>query len=337
MAVSSPKDELIVRVATADELAIAVKWAEEEGWNPGRNDAQCFYAADPEGFFVGLLAGEPVATISAVVYDESFAFAGFYIVRPDLRLHGFGRDMRRAATRHLGSRTVGLDGVLAQEGSYKKYGFNSQYHNIRYEGVGSAEGPQAAVVPLAEVSFDELVEYDAPLFATRRAAFLRSWITQPGATAVASLRGGKLVGYGVMRPDLAWHVTRLMTNSNSCTASFTQVAGIEALRGDQSSVDKMNHAFRTRRDMFVAGLNKIKGFSCRMPKGAFYTFPNITKTGWPSKKLSEALLEEAGVACLSGTAFGAFGEGYLRFSVANSVENLNKALSWVNAWTTKNL
>jgi len=199
MAVSSPKDELVVRVATADELAIAVRWAAEEGWNPGRNDAQCFYAADPEGFFVGLLAGEPVATISAVVYDETFAFAGFYIVRPDLRLHGFGRSMRRAAMRHLGSRTVGLDGVLAQEGSYKKYGFNSQYHNIRYEGVGSAEGSQA-VVPLSEVSFDELLEYDAPLFAARRAAFLRPWITQPGATAVASLRGGKLAGYGVMRP-----------------------------------------------------------------------------------------------------------------------------------------
>jgi len=148
---------------------------------------------------------------------------------------------------------------------------------------------------------------------------------------------GWRMGYGVMRPDLAWYITRLMTNSNSCTASFTQVAGIEALRGDQSSVDKMSNKFRARRDMFVAGLNKIKGFSCRMPKGAFYTFPNITKTGWPSKKLSEALLEEAGVACLSGTAFGAFGEGYLRFSVANSLENLNKALSWIEAWVAKNL
>jgi aspartate/methionine/tyrosine aminotransferase len=148
---------------------------------------------------------------------------------------------------------------------------------------------------------------------------------------------GWRMGYGVMRPDLAPHITRLMTNSNSCTASFTQIAGIEALRGDQSSVDKMNNEFRRRRDFFVAGLNKIKGFSCRMPKGAFYTFPNITKTGWPSKKVADALLDEAGVACLSGTAFGAFGEGYLRFSVANSMENLNKALERVGAWTAKNL
>ena len=133
---------------------------------------------------------------------------------------------------------------------------------------------------------------------------------------------GWRMGYGVMRPDLAVPISRLLTNSNSCTASFTQVAGIEALRGDQSSVDKMNAEFKHRRDVFVAGLNKIKGFSCRVPKGAFYTFPNITKTGWPSKKLADALLEQAGVACLSGTAFGDYGEGYLRFSVANSLENL---------------
>ncbi len=148
---------------------------------------------------------------------------------------------------------------------------------------------------------------------------------------------GWRMGYGVMRPDLAAHITRLMTNSNSCTASFTQIAGVEALRGDQSSVDRMRDEFKTRRDVFVAGLNKIKGFSCRMPKGAFYTFPNITETGWPSKKLANAILEEAGVACLSGTAFGDFGEGYLRFSVANSLENLNKALDRIQQWTGKNL
>jgi aspartate/methionine/tyrosine aminotransferase len=148
---------------------------------------------------------------------------------------------------------------------------------------------------------------------------------------------GWRMGYGVMRSDLATQVTRLMTNSNSCTASFTQVAGIEALRGDQSSVDRMRDEFKHRRDVFVAGLNKIKGFSCRMPKGAFYTFPNITETGWPSKKLADAILQEAGVACLSGTAFGDYGEGYLRFSVANSLENLNKALDRIQQWTGKNL
>jgi aspartate aminotransferase len=148
---------------------------------------------------------------------------------------------------------------------------------------------------------------------------------------------GWRMGYGVMRPDLAAHITRLATNSTSCTASFTQIAGIEALRGDQSSVDHMCAEFKRRRDVFVAGLNKIKGFSCRMPKGAFYVFPNITKTGWKSKPLADALLEQAGVAALSGTAFGEFGEGYLRFSVANSLENLQQALDRIDQWTQKNL
>jgi aspartate aminotransferase len=148
---------------------------------------------------------------------------------------------------------------------------------------------------------------------------------------------GWRMGYGVMRPDLATHITRLMTNSNSCTASFTQVAGVEAIRGDQSSVDHMRDEFQRRRDVFVAGLNKIKGFSCRLPKGAFYVFPNIKKTGWKSKRLADALLDDAGIAGLSGTAFGAYGEGYLRFSVANSLENLNKALERIDSWTKKNL
>jgi aspartate/methionine/tyrosine aminotransferase len=148
---------------------------------------------------------------------------------------------------------------------------------------------------------------------------------------------GWRMGYGVMRVDLATHISRLMTNSSSCTASFSQVAGIEALRGPQKSVDHMLNEFKKRRDVMVAGLNKIKGFSCRLPHGAFYVFPNITQTGWPSKKLADSLLEDAGVAALSGTAFGEFGEGYLRFSVANSIENIEKALQRVNDWANKNL
>jgi len=148
---------------------------------------------------------------------------------------------------------------------------------------------------------------------------------------------GWRMGYGVMRVDLATQVARLMTNSSSCTASFTQVAGVEALRGPQESVNRMCAEFKKRRDVMVAGLNAIKGFSCRLPKGAFYVFPNITRTGWPSKKLADTLLDDAGVAGLSGTAFGNFGEGYLRFSVANSIENIEKALDRVGAWATKNL
>jgi aspartate/methionine/tyrosine aminotransferase len=166
--------------------------------------------------------------------------------------------------------------------------------------------------------------------------FQERTILLDGFSKTYAMTGWRL-GYGVMRPDLATHISRLMTNSNSCTASFTQVAGVEAISGDQTSVEHMRSEFRRRRDAFVAGLNRIKGFSCRMPKGAFYAFPNIKKTGWTSKKLAETLLEQAGVACLSGASFGDFGEGYLRFSVANSLENLNQALLQIDEWTKKNL
>jgi len=148
---------------------------------------------------------------------------------------------------------------------------------------------------------------------------------------------GWRMGYGVMRQDLALQVARLMTNSNSCTASFTQMAGIEALHGDQSSVGKMVEEFRRRRDLMVSELNRLKGFRCQMPHGAFYVFPNIEGTGWQSKKLADALLEQAGVACLSGTSFGSYGEGFIRFSIANSSENIQKALERIHKWTSKYL
>ncbi len=148
---------------------------------------------------------------------------------------------------------------------------------------------------------------------------------------------GWRMGWGVMRADLATQIGRLATNCNSCTATFSQIAGIEAINGDQSSVEKFRQEFQRRRDVMVKRLNQIPGITCRLPKGAFYTFPNVTGTGMKSKPLADALLEEAGVAALSGTAFGAFGEGYLRFSVANSMENINLALDRVEEWIKKNV
>jgi aspartate/methionine/tyrosine aminotransferase len=192
------------------------------------------------------------------------------------------------------------------------------------------------ILILSDEIYSRLI-YDGEHFSIMSVPGLKErTILLDGFSKTYAMTGWRL-GYGVMRADLAVHISRLVINSNSCTASFTQIAGIEALRGDQSSVDKMSAEFKRRRDAFVAGLNQIKGFSCRMPKGAFYAFPNIAKTGWSSRKLADALLEQAGVACLSGTAFGENGEGYLRFSVANSLENLNKALGRIEDWVGKNL
>ena len=137
---------------------------------------------------------------------------------------------------------------------------------------------------------------------------------------------GWRIGWGVMPQYLVPHITRLQVNSNSCVASMTQYAAIEALTGPQDAVGKMVAAFQARRDVIIDGLNTIPGFRCQKPRGAFYAFPNITGTGWDSRRLADYLLNEAGVACLSGTAFGDAGEGYLRFSYANSLENIRKAL-----------
>jgi aspartate/methionine/tyrosine aminotransferase len=137
---------------------------------------------------------------------------------------------------------------------------------------------------------------------------------------------GWRLGYGVMPVPLAEHVTRLMVNSASCTASFVQLAGVAALEGEQACVGRMVAEFRRRRDAIVDGLNALPGVKCALPRGAFYVFPNITGTGRPSAEVAKRLLDEAGVAVLAGTAFGAHGEGYLRLSYANSEANLRRAL-----------
>jgi len=152
-----------------------------------------------------------------------------------------------------------------------------------------------------------------------------------GLSKTYAMTGWRL-GYGVMNEDLAFWEARLMTNSNSCTASFSQRAIVEALTGPQDEPKKMVDEFRKRREVIVEGLCAIPKISCKKPSGAFYVFPNITKTGWDSQKLADHILSEAGVAVLSGTSFGKFGEGYLRISYANSVENIKKGLDRIRAF-----
>jgi aspartate/methionine/tyrosine aminotransferase len=155
-----------------------------------------------------------------------------------------------------------------------------------------------------------------------------------GMSKTYAMTGWRL-GYGVMREDLAVLVAKLQTNSNSCTATFTQRAGIEALTGPQDESNKMVAEFKKRRDVIVKGLNSISRISCKTPQGAFYVFPNIKQIGWNSKRLADHLLEEAGVAVLSGTSFGEYGEGYIRISYANSVENIKKGLERIEKTLSK--
>jgi aspartate/methionine/tyrosine aminotransferase len=181
------------------------------------------------------------------------------------------------------------------------------------------------VLVLSDEIYSRICYGAEPVSITQFDGMLEKTIILDGFSKTYSMTGWRL-GYGVMPLWLADAVDKLMVNSNSCTASFTQRAGLVALKGPQDAVDAMVAEFRRRRDAIVKGLNEIPGFRCAVPDGAFYVFPNITGTGVSSRELADLLLNEAGVACLSGTAFGRYGDGYLRFSYAASLENIEDAL-----------
>ena len=215
--------------------------------------------------------------------------------------------------------------------------------------LNSPENPTGGVIPPEDVrQIAEMIE-DRDLMVLSDEIYSRIYYTAQAPASIASLPGmlektiildgfsktyamtGWRLGYGVMPEWLVEGVNKLMVNSNSCAASFTQRAAIEALNGPQTDVDNMVEQFRMRRAAFCAALNEIPGFRCLPPAGAFYAFANVKGTGVPSKDLADLLLDEAGVACLNGGSFGAEGEGYLRFSFANSIENLLEAAKRIQA------
>jgi aspartate aminotransferase len=181
------------------------------------------------------------------------------------------------------------------------------------------------IMVLSDEIYSRIYFGKPPVSISTYPGMLEKTIILDGFSKIYSMTGWRL-GYGVMPLWLVDAVNKLMVNCNSCTASFTQRAGIAALTGPQDAPEAMVAEFHKRRDAFCEGLNQLKGFRCQKPEGAFYAFPNITGTGMTSRRLADALLNEAGVACLSGTSFGAHGEGYLRFSYANSLPNLMEAV-----------
>lgn len=196
---NASEGDFTVRRMTRAELGLAIEWAAREGWNPGLHDAEPFFNTDPHGFFLGLLDDEPVASISAVAYDDRFGFIGFYIVSQEFRGRGFGLRIWNAAMSYLGDRTIGLDGVVARQASYEKSGFRLVHRNVRYEGVAGGAAP-AGIVDLATVPFAQVDAYDAAHFPVPRPRFLRPWITQPESATLGVLNDGELTGYGVVRP-----------------------------------------------------------------------------------------------------------------------------------------
>ena len=178
---------------------VAVSWAAAEGWNPGLDDAERFLAADPGSFLAIEREGEIVATVSCALYGDSYAFVGFYIVRSDLRGRGIGSTLFERALGRAGGRVVGLDGVLAEQASYERRGFVLAHRNVRWRTVGGGERPDG-VVELSSVPFQQLLGFDSAVFGSERERFLRLWIDRPAGHALACLDGGRLAGYGVLRP-----------------------------------------------------------------------------------------------------------------------------------------
>jgi GNAT superfamily N-acetyltransferase len=199
-------DRFHIRVMEPHDITLAIEWAAAEGWNPGHADAACFATVDAQGFLLGTCDGKAAATISTVNYDARFAFLGFYIVRPDLRGRGLGLRIWNAAIAHAGPRTIGLDGVVAQQENYKKSGFVLAYRNIRFGGVPERPAREPpGILPLTAVPFAAIAADDARVFPAPREAFLRSWINASGHVGRALMRDGRLAGWGVIRPCRRGH------------------------------------------------------------------------------------------------------------------------------------
>lgn len=191
-------EDVVIRRMSKRELAQALDWAAAESWNPGLYDPECFYAADPDGFFIAESAGEPLGCVSAVAYDESFGYVGLFIVRPPYRGQGVGLRLFDAALRHVQGRNVGLDAAIAMQETYARYGFKYAYRVIRHQCGGGGESP-SEVMELASAPLDELLRYDRTIFPASRPEFLARWISQPRGASLGYKRQGRLAGYGVLR------------------------------------------------------------------------------------------------------------------------------------------
>ena len=194
-----PAEDYQVRIASRADVERIVQWAADEGWNPGLDDSAAFHLADPLGFFMGWLGGEPIAAISVVRYDSDFGFLGLYIVRPQLRGRGLGLALWREALARRPAKRIGLDGVVAQQANYKRSGFRFAYRNIRYGGMVHADSPQESLAEAREIPFAMVADYDRLHFPAPRPAFLSFWLAPSRGAALAVLENGRMGGLGAIR------------------------------------------------------------------------------------------------------------------------------------------
>jgi aspartate/methionine/tyrosine aminotransferase len=335
--------------ATPQNIIEAGKRALDEGWThygPAQGllelrEAIASYISRTRSIHVGpqhvsvVPGGKPIIFFPMLALLES----GDEVLYPDP-----GFPIYRSMIQFLGAQPVPIP-LLEEEGFSIDIGFLRRAVTDRTKMLilNSPQNPTGGVIPEHQIREIAEIVRDRDLIVLSDEIYSRIYYTSEPPFSIANLPGmlektiildgfsktyamtGWRLGYGIMPEWLVDAVSKLMVNSNSCAASFTQRAAIEALTGPQMDVGNMVSEFRRRRDLFCTALNEIPGFHCTVPGGAFYAFPNIKKTGKTSKELSDFLLREAGVACLDGASFGEYGEGYLRFSYANSIENLMEA------------
>lgn len=192
--------QVSIREMREDELALVLDWARREGWNPGLYDQHAFYAADPHGFFLALKDGEAAGAVSAVRYGSSYGFLGLFLVKPELRGAGIGTALAQHAARHLAGRATGLDGVVAMQPTYRRYGFAFAHRNLRFEGrAPEASAGAGETLPLERIPFSALLEYDSRCFGAPRREFLAAWTSQPEAVVRCTAEGARVTGYGLLR------------------------------------------------------------------------------------------------------------------------------------------
>lgn len=247
-----------IRTMNRKEVNIAIEWAAKEGWNPGLHDADCYYSADPNGFLIGTLGDEPIATISVIKYGESFGFLGLYIVKSEYRGKGYGIQIWNAGLEYLEGRNVGLDGVVVQQDNYKKSGFKLAFRNIRYEGIGGGNPPEnLEIVKLSSLPFKTIDSYDQPFFPANRSQFVKSWINQPESNALGIMHDGNLAAYGVIRACRSGHkIGPLFANSPELAESLflalkSRIKPTEPVYLDTPEVNRAAVALAERNSMKV--------------------------------------------------------------------------------------
>ncbi len=215
-------EDLTIRSMTRKEMDFAVDLAAKEGWNPGINDAECFYSTDPDGFLVGTLNNNPVSCISAVSYNGVFGFIGFFIVIPELRGGDLGIRLGKVALKHLEGQNIGLDGVIDKVPVYNMFGFKQAYRNIRFEHIVNTSGSTqfSGITELKNISMDNILQYDRQCFPANRSVFLSHWLNQPSSAALGYLDNNRLKGYGVIRRCLVGYKIGPLFADNTAIAEY---------------------------------------------------------------------------------------------------------------------